>query len=117
MTTQEIHDKIQNAAIIPTQETICKILNILESMNGNTIGLEREVTKLKGQTAPAKVATVTGWNIWSVENGTWWMPNGCGYTCERTDAGVYTYEEALLIVEESNKATRNLPCDAMIPVV
>lgn len=37
-------------------------------------------------------------NIWSIEHQAWWMPSWGGYTLDRTEAGVYTREEAINIV-------------------
>lgn len=62
------------------------------------------------------------WLIWSIEHNAWWGPNACGYTPSQTEAGRYTYEEALGIVASANMyrlcVKRNVsPNEAMVPVV
>lgn len=40
--------------------------------------------------------------IWSEEHRAWWNPNSCGYTNSMRRAGVYTVEQADLIVRSAN---------------
>lgn len=56
----------------------------------------------------------TEWLIWSIEHEAWWNPNHKGYTTHRTNAGVYSYEEALDIVKGANIGNHNIPNEAMI---
>jgi len=58
----------------------------------------------------------TLWLIWSNEHRGWWKPRSSGYTNDRDDAGVYTYEEALEIVEGANKYLdrKKPPYEAMV---
>ncbi len=55
MTTEEIHDKIQNADT-GGNPAICNVLNILERMNGTIMDLERKVEKLEKEVALNKSA-------------------------------------------------------------
>lgn len=43
------------------------------------------------------------WLIWNHERGMWWRACSNGYTNDRTDAGRYTFAEALAIVEQANR--------------
>jgi hypothetical protein len=54
--------------------------------------------------------------IWSIEHGAWWRPKQCGYTQSRLEAGIYSYKEAVKIVKEANKFTKDMPNEAMVPV-
>ena len=58
----------------------------------------------------------TKWRIWSIEHNAWWKPKWNGYTKEKSDAGIYEYEEALQIVREANEFTADTPKEAMILV-
>ena len=50
MTThKEIHDRIQCAELIPTQESIGTILDILEALNDKLAGIERDNHEMKMQ--------------------------------------------------------------------
>jgi hypothetical protein len=33
-------------------------------------------------------------HIWSAEHNAYWRPNGCGYTLQRDEAGIYTFPKA-----------------------
>lgn len=44
----------------------------------------------------------TRWLIWSIEKNRWWKPGRFGYTAERAEAGRYTFEEAIQIVNDAN---------------
>lgn len=35
------------------------------------------------------------YNVWSIEHGKWWGPNNCGYTEDKTKAGIYTYDNIM----------------------
>jgi hypothetical protein len=54
--------------------------------------------------------------IWSIEHKAWWMPNRHGYTQIKENAGRYSFNEALDIVEEGNMAPEcvNFPHEAMV---
>ena len=56
----------------------------------------------------------------SMVHGAWWRENHCGYTDNRMDAGIYSYEEACKIVHGANKHQRrddlSVPNEAMIRV-
>lgn len=54
--------------------------------------------------------------IWSIEHGSWWKAAWGGYTTEKSNAGVYSYEEACGIVENANKHTGDEPYEAMVKV-
>lgn len=56
----------------------------------------------------------TKWIIWSIEHNRWWGPNHRGYVELRAEAGEYSYEEALKIVESANIQDRDIPNEAMI---
>lgn len=53
--------------------------------------------------------------IWSIEHGAWWKPNGWGYTPNRDDAGIYSFEEASEIVARANLWETNTPNEAIVP--
>lgn len=40
--------------------------------------------------------------IWSHEHDGWWRPNHCGYTAKLSEAGQYSFEEALKICDQAN---------------
>lgn len=52
--------------------------------------------QIKNSSAPRKQEGFAGKpvHIWSGEHGAWWRPEARGYTCDRTQAGVYAFEEA-----------------------
>lgn len=52
--------------------------------------------------------------IWSEEHRAWWGENRCGYVTKRSEAGRYTFKEALEIVEGANIGLRDIPNEAMI---
>lgn len=54
------------------------------------------------------------WVIWSIEHGAWWGPNHRGYVYVYDQAGEYTYDEALKIVQGANRVITNDPHEAMI---
>lgn len=54
------------------------------------------------------------WIIWSIEHTGYWGANRRGYTPYKSLAGIYTYEEALEIVEGANKYLDSYPNEAMI---
>lgn len=55
--------------------------------------------------------------IWSIEHEGWWKPRSMGYTELRSEAGMYTYEEAYRIVESANIGEHDIPNEAMVPVL
>jgi hypothetical protein len=59
---------------------------------------------------------VPEWIIWSNEHGAYWGRNRSGYIKSRKDAGKYSYEDALEIVEGANKYRKDdeEPFEAMI---
>lgn len=57
---------------------------------------------------------VKKWLIWSIEHNAWWASNSRGYTEIRENAGVYSYEDALKIVESANINENDIPNEAMI---
>lgn len=59
----------------------------------------------------------TKWLIWSLEHEAWWMPNCDGYTVFRKRAGIYSYEEAVAIVNGANQSNSDRPYEAMIEYV
>jgi hypothetical protein len=56
------------------------------------------------------------WLIWSMEHGRWWRPDSAGYTKLRSEAGRYSFADALDIVHNANFAPEchNHPNEAMI---
>ncbi len=54
------------------------------------------------------------WLIWSIEHEGWWKAGWNGYTKFRTEAGVYSYEEAYKIVKGANINDNDVPNEAMI---
>lgn len=50
------------------------------------------------------------WQIWSNEHNGWWRHNRNGYTKIRTEAGVYSYGEAVAICTDANA-----PHETMLP--
>jgi hypothetical protein len=57
------------------------------------------------------------WLIWSNDHGGWSKPNRHGYTNRLADAGRYSFDEALEIVQDANSGTfaRNFPSETMCP--
>ena len=53
--------------------------------------------------------------IWSMEHNAWWAPHRRGYSETWGDAGRYTRDEAVAIVEDANGGGR-LCHEAMIPL-
>ena len=61
------------------------------------------------------------YHIWSNEHKGWWAPNSRGYVVNRTQAGIYTYEQTLAIVKGANyahskKPGYSLPDEIAVPV-
>ncbi|HEX4713543.1 MAG TPA: hypothetical protein VH164_01305 [Ktedonobacteraceae bacterium] len=61
--------------------------------------------------------------IWSEEHGAWWLEGSLGYTRSLVQAGRYSQEQALLIVEHANRYAEGLkelaiadPIKALEPV-
>lgn len=52
--------------------------------------------------------------IWSIEHTAWWRPHGTGYTPKRSEAGLYSFEEAEKIVESANIGLHDTPNEAII---
>lgn len=59
---------------------------------------------------------VEKWLIYSLEHNGWWLPAECGYTLDKSKAGVYTYERACEIVESANIQNLDVPNEAMIKI-
>ncbi len=57
------------------------------------------------------------WLIWSIEHNAWWGPDWKGYVVKRKEAGRYSYDEALEIVESANIGLRATPNEAMIKLL
>lgn len=57
------------------------------------------------------------WLVWSNEHKQWWSPARCGYTNLRSEAGRYSLEEAIDIVERSNchLQDQDAPDEALVP--
>ena len=60
---------------------------------------------------------ISKWLIWSIEHNGWWKPSYHGYTKLRSEAGIYSYDEALSIVEGANINNKDIPNEAMIKFV
>lgn len=57
------------------------------------------------------------WLIWNFERGMWWKAGQHGYTPRLKEAGTYTFEEALRLVEGANKfCHKDKPEEALLPV-
>jgi hypothetical protein len=58
------------------------------------------------------------WIIWSIEHTAWWAPAERGYTKDRTEAGCYTYEQALAILRGANMGLdpEDPPSEAMVKI-
>ena len=57
------------------------------------------------------------WLIWSIEHNGWWCPMSRGYTEQRRNAGIYSFEEACKIVKDANIGENNVPNEAMIQYI
>lgn len=68
---------------------------ILEGIEKRLIGLVEDEVQMRANEE-------TRWNIWSIEHNAWWGPNHRGYVEDVTAAGVYTYQQAIDIVEGAN---------------
>ena len=57
------------------------------------------------------------WLIWSSDHGGWSKPNRHGYTNRLADAGRYSFDEALEIIQDANAgmSARNFPSETMCP--
>src|SRR5216110_1061946 len=57
------------------------------------------------------------WLIWSSDYGGWSKPNRHGYTNRLADAGRYSFDEALEIIQDANAgmSARNFPSETMCP--
>ena len=53
--------------------------------------------------------------IWSLEHQAWWRPDRRGYTCDLSEAGHYTREDAAAIVADANLVP-GVFHECMIPV-
>jgi len=61
-------------------------------------GLRRTLHGLKTKGSLAKWLAERGdrlVRIWSGEWECWWRANGCGYTTDISEAGIYTFDEAV----------------------
>lgn len=56
------------------------------------------------------------WYVWSMEHSAWWGPHHEGYFISRTDAGLYSYEEAKNICRTANQYLKDVPHEAMIHI-
>lgn len=55
------------------------------------------------------------WYVWSMEHNAWWKAAWGGYTQDKKEAGIYSYEEAMKIVREANEHRgEKPPNEAMI---
>lgn len=50
--------------------------------------------------------------IWSAEWDAWWRPNGCGYTCDRGQAGRWINLEAALEASRHASAEKRIQYEA-----
>lgn len=56
------------------------------------------------------------YKIWSIEHSAWWRADHRGYTKKRTEAGLYSYQEAVDICTSANIAMRDVPNETMVEV-
>lgn len=66
-------------------------------------------------------ATENRYLIWSFEHDAWWRPASIGYTKNRTEAGEYSFKEAMKIVLGANihfssQDPDKMPNEAMVPL-
>lgn len=54
------------------------------------------------------------WLVWSNEHLRWWKPNRLGYCERRADAGLYSFDEACLIVRDANIGLHGEPHETMV---
>ena len=54
-----------------------------------------ELRKLKRWPTLARHLAGKMVRIWSGEWDSWWRPDGCGYTTNETEAGIYKFEDAV----------------------
>lgn len=54
--------------------------------------------------------------IWSLEHSAWWRPGSMGYTRERSEAGEYSWEEAVRICRGANQFANDEPHEAIVPL-
>ena len=68
---------------------------------------------------PAKPKTIDDYlaRVSATQHGGWSKPNRHGYTNRLADAGRYSFDEALEIVQNANsgKSARNFPSGTMCP--
>ena len=57
------------------------------------------------------------WLIWNFERMAWWTGNRVGYTMNRDEAGRFSFEDALEIVQDANINMKDEPEEAMVPDV
>lgn len=52
--------------------------------------------------------------IWSIEHGSWWRSNHEGYTSDVKEAGKYSFDEAIDIVNNPHTVKPGIPNEAIV---
>ena len=56
------------------------------------------------------------WLVWCHEKDLWWRFAGCGFTPLRSEAGRFTFTEALKIMDQAHQGgLHNRPEETMVP--
>ena len=59
-----------------------------------------------------------GFYIYSNQHRAYWRDKSCGYTANKGEAGIYSYQEAVQICTNANRyqSPGDLPNEVMVPV-
>lgn len=88
-------------------------------------GAERIRHELAGVTGPgietpedwvveARLKNAKDFMIWSIEHGAWWGPNHAGYVSDPKEAGRYSFDEAIDIVNNPHTQKPGVPNEAIV---
>lgn len=64
---------------------------------------------------------VQRYRIWSIEHDKWWAPYCMGYVSDVNMAGIYSFDEAVVLCKQANKYIvlgdeMRRPMEAMVPI-
>lgn len=64
----------------------------------------------------ARLKSEKAFMVWSIEHDAWWAPNHSGYVQDPKEAGRYSFDEAIDIVQGANAhpRTQGIPNEAIV---